>query len=403
MEYLRGALVLLVVLGILQGVAGWLAVRGFARRRAGLPEHCPPVTILKPVCGAEPLLEEALASFCRQDYPDVQLVIGAQDFSDPALAAARRVQACYPHADIAIVVDPSRRGANGKIANLMNMLPYARHDILVIADSDLHVAPDYLQRVVATLQVPGTGLVTTAQSGEAAAPGLAARLGATHLTHGFLPSALIGVALGRQDCLGGTMALRRNVLERVGGLASLVDHLADDNLLGQSVRRLGLSVRLAATWPVATVQERSLKAVWLHELRWARTIGSVAPLSLAGCVMQYPLFWAFVCVAVSPMWGWAWVTLLCAWAARTAIVWGIDRSLAARRARPAQAVPAWLFPLRDVLSVAEIVASFCGRSVVWRGRTLYADRATLARPLVPVLEAGLQPAFAGEAESIVIG
>jgi len=374
MDILTGGLILFAAFGILQAAASLVAVRKFASRA----RHClivaPKVSILKPVCGPEPLLEEALASFCQQDYPVYQLVIGAQDPADPALIVAHRVRARFPRCDISIVVDRTRHGANGKIANLMNMLPAARHDVLVIADSDLHVQPDYLRQVVAELAQPGTGLVTTVPAGEPAAPGLAARIGASHLTHAFLPSALLAAAIGRQDCLGGTMALRRQTLERVGGLAALVDHLADDNVLGRLVRGLGLSVRLAKTLPVVTVQEASLGALWLHELRWARTIGALAPIAYSACVLQYPLVWALALVLVCGAAPWSILVLMGTWAARALLVGGIDAALAPLRARPARPTPFWLLPLRDVLSVAEIAFSFCGSSVVWRGRVLRADR-----------------------------
>ncbi len=140
MDFLCHTLVLMVGLGIAQGFAGLLAVLGFAHRKPAAATHLPPVTILKPVCGPEALLEEAVAAFCRQDYPAFQMVIGAQDPADPALATAHRIREKYSHVDIAIVVDPTRRGANAKIANLMNMLPAAKHGTLVIADSDLAAA-----------------------------------------------------------------------------------------------------------------------------------------------------------------------------------------------------------------------------------------------------------------------
>jgi ceramide glucosyltransferase len=372
MRILYDAVILLIAVGLAQAAAGLVLVMAFARRHGPAAASLPPVTILKPVCGEEILLEEAIASFCRQDYPRFQMVIGAQDPADPALAAARRAKARFPHCDIEIVVDATPHGANGKISNLMNMLPWARHDTLVIADSDLHVKPDYLRCVVARLAEPGTGLVTTAACGEAASSNLAGRLGASHISHGFLPGALMAEAAGRQDCLGGTMALTRETLARTGGLEALVDHLADDNVLGRLVKRLGLATRLATTLPVVTVQERSLGPLWQHEIRWARTIGSVAPLSFFFCVVQYPLFWALLAVLLSGAAGWSIGCLLVAWGARAAVVWGIDASLAARRARPARGVALWMLPLRDVLSVCEIVASFSSDVVVWRGRTLHA-------------------------------
>jgi ceramide glucosyltransferase len=373
MYSLGGPFLVLTLFGLLQAVAGLVAVICFARQAAPLPGPQQPVTVLKPVCGDEPLLEQAIASFCEQDYPSFQLVIGARDAEDPALAVARRVQQRFADCDIAIVVDPTPHGPNRKISNLINMLPHAKHDVLVVADSDLHVRRDYLTQVMAALTKAGTGLVTTVGAGEPASRGIASRIGAVHLSHIFLPGALMSAALGRQDCLGGTMALRRDTLARIGGLPALAWHLADDNVLGGLVRRLGLEIRIAYTLPVVTVQERTLRALWLHELRWARTIRMLAPIVSAGCVMQYPLFWSLLWVLLSGGGKAAILCFACAWAIRAAVTRGIDDSLRDLRARPAQPISVWLLPVRDVLSVAEIVASFWDNVVVWRGQTMHAD------------------------------
>ena len=393
---LRYLLTAFTLFGALQAVAGLLAVRLFARRarpqQNQQPHAAPPVSILKPICGEEVLLEEAIASFCTQDYGGpVQLLIGAQDPHDPALAVARRVKARFPDMDIAIVVNTAWHGCNRKIANLMNMMPFAKHDVLVLADSDLHVRQDYLNAVVQTLEQPGCGLVTTACGAEPAARGVTPLLGVAHITHSFLPGALLGAAVGRQDCLGGTMALRRVTLAQVGGLAALVNYLADDNVLGTLVRHLGLSVRIAPTLPVVVVQERRLKALWQHELRWARTIGAMAPIVFAGSVLQFPVFWAVVALAVSGGAAWAITCFLAAWGVRAAVAWGIDHSVRTLRARPAPAAPLWLLPLRDFLSVAVLLASFWNDEVVWRGHVMRADRGPVAPP---------EPAIFAEDESL---
>ena len=180
------ALMLIVAFGTLQSLAGLYAVLAFARKPEAETEPRLPVTVLKPVCGDEPGLEAALLSFCTQDYPDFQIIIGAQDRDDPALRVARRLQARFP-ALIDIVVDSALHGPNRKISNLMNMLPAARHETLVFGDSDLHVRPDYLRQVVSTLLVPGTGLVTAICGGEAVHRAVAGQLGAMHISHSFLP------------------------------------------------------------------------------------------------------------------------------------------------------------------------------------------------------------------------
>ena len=384
MQMLRYVSILPTAFGAAQAVAGLASLRAFAARPTLPAKSLPPATILKPVCGDENLLEEAIGSFCTQQYPSYQLIIGAQDPNDPALAVAHRLQARFPACDMTIVVDPTWHGSNRKIANLINMLPFAKHDLLVFADSDLHVRPDYLASVAAALQAAGTGLVTTIYGGEPAVPGIAARLGATHISHTFLPGAMLAFSLGRQDNLGVTMALRRETLERAGGLCGLAEHLADDAVLGRRVCALGLAVRLADTIPVVTVQERTARGLWQHEMRWARTSGSMAPRAFAASVLQFPLFWALIGVVASGGARWALLWFAAAWVVRGAVVQGIDHTLRAKCSRPPAPTPFWLLPLRDVLSALEILLSYWSDVVVWRGHTMRADHGV--RKLVPTAD-----------------
>jgi ceramide glucosyltransferase len=362
----------LSAIGIVQAIAGWIMVRRFAARANGRQTMdagtaMMPVTVLKPLHGAEPLLEEALASCCRQEYPAWQVVFGVQDSADTALPVVRRLQVRFPDCDIAVVADPTGHGANRKVANLINMVPAAKHDVLVIADSDVHVASDWLRRLAAVLAMPGVGVVTTVYSGLPARGGVGA-LGAMQINHCFLPGALLARAMGRQDCLGASMMLRRTTLERIGGFPALVDHLADDNLLGRLVQGLGLTVALADTVPATTVPEATLRALWRHELRWARTIRALVPAQFAASVLQYPLVWAALAVLLSGGAHWTLAWFAAAWAARAWAGRGIDQALGiAKRA------PLWLLPLRELMSVAVMLASYAGRQVDWRGHTLQAE------------------------------
>jgi len=372
MGWLAIGAAVLVSLGVGQAVAGWWALRHFLAAPGPLPpQRRPGVTILKPLYGDEPLLEAALATACAQDYPQFQVVFGLHGASDTALAVVQRLRARFPACDIAVVVNPARHGSNGKISNLMNMLPAARHDVLVIADSDVHAAPDYLDDIVATLALPGTGLVTSLYTGLAASAALAGRLGATAITHGFLPGVLLARALGRQDCLGATMALRRDTLVAIGGLAALADDLADDNALGRKVQALGQAVRLAVSIPATTVPETELDALVRHELRWARTIRALVPRQFALSGLQYPLAWAALAVVVSAAASWSVLLFLAAWAVRAAVARGIDVALAGR---PGVVTPAplLLLPLRDLLSLAVLLAAYAGWEVEWRGQAMRA-------------------------------
>jgi ceramide glucosyltransferase len=348
--------------------------------------------VLKPLHGDEPLLEQALTTLCTQDYADYQLVFGVQDPADTAIPVVERLRAAFPARDIVLVVNPAWHGPNRKIGNLINMLPSARYDVLAIADSDLHVRPDYMSDLAATLATPGTGLVTTLYAGLPASRRIPALLGATQITHGFLPGALLARAMGRQDCLGATMCLQRETLTRIGGLPALVDHLADDNVLGQRVRALGLGVRLADSVVATTVPEATFAALFRHELRWARTIRTLVPREFALSVLQYPLFWAMIAMAASGFAAWTAFLFLFAWIGRAFAATGIDRALAGKLETLAFPAPVWLLPLREVLSVAVMLASYAGKQVDWRGHALHAtDLPLLDRNPAPTPTAeGLQ-------------
>jgi ceramide glucosyltransferase len=365
---------LLSIVGLLQAALGWRLVRAFAARAAQTPASRPPVTVLKPLHGDEPGLQEALATLCRQQYPEFQIVFGVADPADPAVAVVRALCQRFPGCDIALVVDPARHGANLKIGNLINMLPAALHDILVIADSDVHVRPDYLSSLLAALDVPNAGLVTTLYVGLPATPDWVSRLGAAQITHGFLPGALMARWLGRRDCLGATMCLRRADLERIGGFRALVNHLADDNVLGRRIAALGLDIALADTVPLTTVPETRLGPLFRHELRWARTIRTLEPVGFAASALQYPLFWALLAVLCAPN-GWSVLLFGLAWLLRGIAVRGVESALAGKHERSGLAFrcPLWLLPPRDILSVAVMLASYGGRQVDWRGHAILAD------------------------------
>lgn len=358
--------------GALQALAGAWLVRRFAARLTASPsghltDPLPAISVLKPLCGDEPMLETALASICTQDYPALQIVFGVQDPADPALAVLERLRARFPGVDMAVVVNAARHGENRKVSNLINMFPAARHGVIVIGDSDVHAPPGWLRAVAAALARPGTGLATTLYTGLPASPALPARLGAAQINYGFLPGAALSRALGRQDCLGATMALRRETLAAIGGLAALKDDLADDNRLGVLVRARGEAVALAATVPATTVPEARFSALWRHELRWARTIRAIVPGQFAASALQYPVFWASLAAILAGGAGWALAGLAIAFAARAVAARTIDRAL-----RLTPAAPIWLLPARDLLSIAVLIASYFGDRVEWRGQTLHA-------------------------------
>jgi ceramide glucosyltransferase len=367
---------LLAGLGLVAALAGAIATIGFVRRAVPASIERPAISILKPLCGDEPLLEMALTTFFQLDYPAFQLVFGVQDPKDATLAIVDRLRRKFPRIDVTVVVDPALHGLNRKVSNLLNMLPYASHDLLVFADSDLHVPTDYLLRVADTLAQPGVGLVTTLSTGRPGVATLAAALGGMQISHAFLPGVLMSRLFGRQDCLGTTMALTRRTLGLAGGLAGLLDHLADDHVLGRRVQALGLRVDLAPVITATTVSEKSFGALWAHELRWARTMGALEPLLFLTSALQYPLFWAGLALLLSGGNLWFAILFAVAWAARGLAVMGVAR---ATRHTPGAsglvrvALTASLAPIRDALSIAVLAASYCGDKVTWRGHIMRAD------------------------------
>ncbi|MCQ8279758.1 bacteriohopanetetrol glucosamine biosynthesis glycosyltransferase HpnI [Acetobacteraceae bacterium KSS8] len=399
---------LVAVFGCVQAGVGAVLLRRFVRgaaRRRHTDVPVVPVTVLKPLHGDEPMLEQALDSFCRQDHPDFQIVFGVQDPEDPAIAVVRRLQQRFPQLQLDLVVSTQQHGPNRKIGNLINMLSSARHDILVMSDSDIHAEPNYLRAVSTALHRPGVGLVTTLYGGIPADGSLARRLAAAQVNHNFLPGVLMSRLLGRQDCLGATMALRRETLEAVGGLAVLSPHLADDSALGQAVRATGAAIAIADTMTRTTVSDAALGAMYAHELRWGRTVRSVEPVGYALSAIQLPLFWASLAVLAAPAAGWSWGVLIGVWLWRAATARMIDGVV---RSQPT--LSGALLPLRDWISALVMVNSFRGGTVAWRGhvisvpaRSRIAARAaskSVAAPTIvtdalagsPIVSAGQQPA-----------
>ena len=359
---------LLAGLGLVQCLVGWFFVVRFAGQSSGVPTALPPITILRPMCGVEPLLEEALVTCFSQDYPDYQIVFGLQDPSDPALEVLNRVKERFPDRDIAIVVDTTSHGPNRKVGNLINMLPAAKHEILVISDSDLHLPANYLERLAVELEKPNVGMVSCLYVGHPPADrGIWERLGATQITHAFLPGVLISRAMGRQDCLGSTAMMTKETLARIGGFEGLVELLAEDNVMGQRVRALGLDINLADTVVATTVPESQFRSLWLHETRWTRTIRILAPYALIASTLQYPLFWSALSVIVSGGASWAVMFFLIGWLIRAIVSGGIDDELRFRLGTAMRTIPVWIYPVRDILSVVEIIASYSIDEVIWRG------------------------------------
>jgi ceramide glucosyltransferase len=341
-----------------------LLVQPRARRKTAAPA----VTILKPLHGAEPGLDVALQSFLAQDYPGtVQVVFGVQDPADPAQLVVGSLRRAHPRRDVALVVDATPHGANRKISNVINMMRRAKHDIILLADSDIIVRPDYLREVVAALETPGVGVVTCPYRGQAVR-GIWSRLAAMGLTYQFLPSVAVGVGLGlAQPCMGSTIALRREVLTRIGGFEAFADLLADDYAIGAAVRGTGLRSLVAPVLVAHNCTEHGLAELARHELRWARTIRGVDPAGFFGSGVTYAVPLALLGLFLTGASLVSLAVLAFALICRLWLMREVDRIAGVDgRGR-------WLTPLRDVLSFTIFLGSFFVRAVDWRGTQFRVD------------------------------
>jgi len=341
----------------------WCAHRYFGRTIA-LPDHAPPVTILKPVKGMDVESFENFASFCRQEYPVFQIVFAAASGEDPVLPVIRRLMAEFPDIDIDLVVDERKYGPNYKVCNLMNAYPRAKHDLIIICDSDIRVGPEYLRHVCALFADPVVGLVTSLYRSPRVR-GTATALEAMGFTVEMMPNVLVARALeGLTFALGASIAVRREALDAIGGFAAQVDYLADDYQLGNKVFRAGWRLELSDYMVESVMKKESFGHVFSRQLRWDRTMRVSRPGGFAGSGITQPFPPALLALLVSEcsLPGVAAALLLYA-------VRSLNAVLFSRRYLHDQLFPRWLWllPVRDLLSFVKWVLSFFGNCVQWRG------------------------------------
>ena len=341
----------------------------FPRRALPAPgASVPRVTILKPLHGAEPGLSENLASFCTQNYPGaVQIILGVQDPRDDAIAVVEQLRARYRDCHLDLVVDTTIHGLNRKVSNLVNMWRHVEHDVVVVADSDMRVDPDYLSRIVAALEQRGVGAVTCLYHG-LPATGFWAQLAALGINAHFLPNVIMGLGLKlAQPCFGSTIAFNRNALVEIGGFIRVANCLADDYAIGAALRARGYRISVSPITVGHVCGEMSASELWHHEVRWARTVRSLDPVGYAGSVIAH----AFPLALIAALGGFAAESIepvtalglgMAAVGCRLALLRQVERAFNL----PPQSC--WLVPLRDVLSFTVFISSFFGQSARWKGR-----------------------------------
>jgi ceramide glucosyltransferase len=355
----------------------WAGVQ-FASKRKGprvVAAALPPVSILKPVKGTDPEMDEALRSHCLQNYPEYEILFGISNADDPAIPVVEKLIHEFPERNIRMIRCEKQLGPNGKVSSLAQLVPEATHEILLVNDSDIRVEPDYLRTVVTELHRPDTGLVTCLYRGTPAAT-LGSKLEALGISTDFVPGVLAAREIegGMRFGLGSTLAFHRRDLESIGGFEAIADYLADDYELGRRIAENGRQVELSHSVVETHLPAYDLAGFFHHQVRWARTIRTARPAGYAGLLLTFTLPWAAFTLALAPHVPWVWALVAVALVARlsSALVCG---KFVLRDTRMLRSL--WLLPLRDFLAVAVWIAGWMGRRIVWRGLKFEIDKGKL--------------------------
>jgi len=336
----------------------------------------PPVSILKPLRGVDPGMYESFRSHCLQAYPEYEIIFGVSDPDDPAIEFVKRLQAEFPERPIQLVTCERRLGANIKVSNLVQMLPHAHHEFLVVNDSDIRVPTEYLRTIAAPLADTGVGLVTCLYRGMAS-PTLGSRLESLGIATDFCAGVLAARQLeGIRFGLGSTLAFRRTDLVSIGGFEAIADHLADDYEIGSRLSGKGLKVVLSEIVVESFLPAYSFRQFLQHQLRWARTLRGARPWGYCGLILTFGLPWALLALALSHGAGWAWSLLGAALVTRIAVAIAVGYGSLHDRQVPSLL---WFLPIRDVIALLVWVASYAGREVAWRGDQFTLKDGKLAR------------------------
>jgi ceramide glucosyltransferase len=358
-------------------LAAIIAARVFiSSRRRAVPAFAPGVSILKSLKGLDPGMLDAFRSHCHQNYSgEYELLFGVSSLDDPAVAAVQQLQAEFSQHRIQLIECPQRLGGNGKVSTLVQLASRARHEFLLVNDSDITVSPHYLSRVMAHFAPavqrpfhqppPPVGLVTSLYRGRMHGT-LGSRLESLGIATDFMPSVLVARMLegGLRYGLGSTLAVSREALQSIGGFEALVDHLADDYELGERIFKAGYRIALTSDVVETSVPAYTWRGFCDHQLRWLRTVRDARPGGYAGLLFTYGFALALLNVIASGL------SPISLWL--LALVFFLRLSLAmtvgAEILGDHQVLPnLWLLPFRDLVAFGLWIAGFAGNTVVWRG------------------------------------
>lgn len=346
-------------------VAILAAIRFFRRERdKSLPNFHPPVSVLKPVRGVDFASHENFSSFCRQDYPDYEILFCVNDLSDPAVPVIHKVMAEFPKNRIRMLTDAAKLGTNQKVNNLVLLAKEAQHEILVQSDGDVRVGPNYLRELASPFADQTVGVLSCFYR-SIAQENLGAELEAIGAASDFIAGALVADwKEGVTFALGASVATTKTWLSKIGGYESFVNLLADDYEIGHRVHRVGGKVLLSREIVWTMYPAQTLRGFWEHQVRWARTVRVVRPFSFLGLLVTHGLPWAILAALVAPtaiiaaayLISYLILRLTVAWVVG---VWGIGDDVVRRKL--------WLVPFRDAIHFLVWLAGFTSNRVNWGG------------------------------------
>ncbi|MFZ0661784.1 MAG: bacteriohopanetetrol glucosamine biosynthesis glycosyltransferase HpnI [Acidobacteriaceae bacterium] len=369
-------------------IAALWSARSFMRRRPPVGDFAPDVSILKPLKGFDPAMYEAFASHCRQQYAgEYEILFGVSDLDDPAVEAVNRLKRDFPECVTRLIVCPEKLGLNGKISNVIQMAAEARYQYLIVNDSDIHVSPRYLSRIMGGFAVPErgkpVGMVTAPYRGIAhGTPGsrhsLGSKMEALGIATDFFPGVLTALKLdrGMRFGLGSTLAVSRQSLAAAGGFEALVDSLADDYELGSRIAKAGFSVVLSREVVATSVPPYRLSDFFAHQLRWARAVRDSRKFGYLGMIITFALPWAVLNLIACGFSLDSIALLSLAVAARVAVALAVGVGILGDR----QVLrDLWLLPVRDFCALWVWIWSFASNSITWRGERFLLHNGKLMR------------------------
>ena len=326
-------------------------------------EFQPSVTVLKPVRGLEKNLKANLSTICTQNYPNYEVIFSVQDPQDPALPIIKKIQTEFGSDKVSLVLSTVQVGANGKVNNMLGAIQKARHEIIIISDSDTHLQPDYITTIIAPLANTDVGCVCTPFK-LTQAHSWFEKLELLTINADFIPSVIFAEVTGASKaCLGPSIAIRKSTLEELGGLESFADYLVEDYEIGRRVWNSGKKMVLLPYLIDAVVDLDNWRSWWSHQVYWDQNTYLAQPAPFIATILIRAVPFALLFVLIQPSNFLGLLVLLVVIFIRL-----LTATIIAKNLRDTEGLQSlYLLPFRDTVGLIFWLLAFTQRTVVWRG------------------------------------